>query len=92
MVVCLKPGSITYEVPAGGLVTGVVGSLIRVDVVSSFLCVNLRSYYLPNVAEGTTKQQINKTQFTFSSFGNFGAHGIGPNKKNRIQNKTKSTK
>ena len=43
VVVCLKPETIAYEVPAVGLVTGVSGSLIVVDVVSSFLFVILRS-------------------------------------------------
>ena len=37
VVVCLKPKSIAYEVPPGGLVTGVSGSLLIADVVSSFL-------------------------------------------------------
>ena len=55
VVVCLKLESIAYEGPPGGLVTGVSGSLIIVDVVGFFFSASLYSYYLQTAAEGTTK-------------------------------------
>ena len=38
MVVCLKPESRAYKVPPGGLITGVSGSLIIIDVVKVCVC------------------------------------------------------
>ena len=38
MVVCLKPESRAYKVPPGGLITGVSGSLIIIDVVKFCVC------------------------------------------------------
>ena len=55
VVVCLKPESIAYEGPPGGLVTGVSGSFIIVDVVKFFFSTYFCSNYLPTAAEGTTK-------------------------------------
>ena len=42
VVVCPKPESSAYVIPAGGVITGVSGSLVIVDAVR-FVSVNLRS-------------------------------------------------
>ena len=38
VVVCLKPESSAYVIPAGGVITGVSGSLVIVDAVRVCVC------------------------------------------------------
>ena len=89
VVVCLKPESRTYEVLPSGLITGVSESLIIVDVVRDCVC---KSSFLILTQLQQKEQQNNKltkTQFAFSSFSDFGAHCIGPNKKFLFKTKQK---
>ena len=57
MVVCLKPESRAYKVPPGGLITGVSGSLIIIDVVKVCVC---KSSFLILTNCGRRNNKINK--------------------------------
>ena len=57
MVVCLKPESRAYKVPPGGLITGVSGSLIIIDVVKFCVC---KSSFLILTNCGRRNNKINK--------------------------------
>ena len=84
MVVCLKPESRAYKVPPGGLITGVSGSLIIIDVVK--VCVCKSSFLiLTNCGRRNNKITNKQKHFAFSSFSDFGEHCIGPNKKSYLK-------